>query len=90
VPTASLVHPTSLPDAPILGLASDEAARRLASQAAAALTAAGNEGNVVDADDRRLARVAPRLPGVELVHGTAATSACWSPPACCAPTSWRR
>jgi trk system potassium uptake protein len=41
----------------------------LGTQAAAALTAAGNDVTVVDADDRRLARVAPRVAGVELVHG---------------------
>lgn len=41
----------------------------LGTQAAAALTAAGNDVTLVDADDRRLARVAPGLPGVELVHG---------------------
>jgi len=43
----------------------------LGTQAAAALTEAGNDVTLVDADDRRLARVAPRLPGVELVHGDA-------------------
>lgn len=38
-------------------------------QAAAALTAAGNRVTVVDRDERRLERLAPRLPGVELVPG---------------------
>lgn len=41
----------------------------LGTQAAVALTAAGNEVTVIDVDERRLARVAPRLSGVELVPG---------------------
>jgi trk system potassium uptake protein TrkA len=41
----------------------------LGTQAAAALAGAGNDVTLVDANDRRLARVAARLPGVELVHG---------------------
>jgi trk system potassium uptake protein TrkA len=41
----------------------------LGTQAAAALTAAGNDVTVVDSDERRLARVGARLPGVQLVAG---------------------
>lgn len=41
----------------------------LGTQAAAELAAAGNDVTLLDADDRRLARVAARLPGVELTHG---------------------
>lgn len=41
----------------------------LGTQAAAALTAAGNAVTLVDSDERRLARVAPGLPGVEPVPG---------------------
>ena len=41
----------------------------LGTQAAAALAGAGNDVTLLDADDRRLARVAARLPGVELTHG---------------------
>jgi trk system potassium uptake protein len=41
----------------------------LGTQAAAALAGAGNDVTLVDADDRRIARVAARLPGVELMHG---------------------
>jgi trk system potassium uptake protein len=41
----------------------------LGTQAAAALAGAGNDVTLVDADDRRIARVAAHLPGVEAMHG---------------------
>lgn len=41
----------------------------LGTQVAAALTTAGHRVALIDRDERRLALVAPRLPGVELVPG---------------------